>query len=198
MNPDCTAPTLRESAPYGKACIGCSKAKCRCLSRVDGSSCERCHRLGKDCQPSQVVRRRLARKPAHKTAQLEEKLNDLVTLLKSRAAGEPHVLISDDGFPERHRVNGANLDEVAMPKETRLPLLPDRRHQSRHQRSQDARDAEASRRSPDSVPFYLTPQGSDSAFLSEPSASQAEQYLRTFRDTHLRTFPFIHISPSTT
>lgn len=29
------------SAPYGQACMHCFKAKCRCVSRLDGDGCER-------------------------------------------------------------------------------------------------------------------------------------------------------------
>ncbi|TLS22474.1 uncharacterized protein PpBr36_10042 [Pyricularia pennisetigena] len=74
-------------APYGRACANCVKAKCKCFYRGSGreiSSCERCHRLGKDCVPSESVRRRTSRRQGtSRTAQLEEKLDDLVSLLKT-------------------------------------------------------------------------------------------------------------------
>ncbi|TLD18400.1 hypothetical protein PspLS_10268 [Pyricularia sp. CBS 133598] len=74
-------------APYGRACANCVKAKCKCFYRGSGreiSSCERCHRLGKDCVPSETVRRRTSRRQGtSRTAQLEEKLDDLVSLLKT-------------------------------------------------------------------------------------------------------------------
>lgn len=62
-------------APYGRACANCVKAKCKCFYRGNGreiSSCERCHRLGKDCVPSETVRRRTSRRQGtSRTAQLE-------------------------------------------------------------------------------------------------------------------------------
>ncbi|KAK4244270.1 hypothetical protein C7999DRAFT_17458 [Corynascus novoguineensis] len=49
---------VSHSAPYGHACMNCFKAKCRCIPRHDGDGCERCHRLQKQCVPSNSVRRR--------------------------------------------------------------------------------------------------------------------------------------------
>ncbi|KAI1388440.1 uncharacterized protein F4822DRAFT_402841 [Hypoxylon trugodes] len=85
-------------APYGQACLGCSRAKCKCFQRADGSACERCHRLGKTCEPAMAVRKRKAATPppapeqpkqplpSMVSSRLEEKLDDLVTLLRSQAA----------------------------------------------------------------------------------------------------------------
>ncbi|XXH00030.1 hypothetical protein Hte_006371 [Hypoxylon texense] len=94
-NPAAAAPGLRKSVPYGQACTNCSKAKCKCIiSRGGpGATCERCQRLGKACVPSVSVRRRAARRPAaaERTAHLEEKLDDLVSILRAQAAGNPAV-----------------------------------------------------------------------------------------------------------
>lgn len=47
----------------------------------------RCHRLRKECRPAEKLRRRNPRKPVKsKTARLEERLDDLVSLLKCGAA----------------------------------------------------------------------------------------------------------------
>ncbi|KAI8963008.1 hypothetical protein F5Y11DRAFT_167872 [Daldinia sp. FL1419] len=83
-------------APYGQACVACSRAKCKCFYRSDGSSCERCHRLGKTCEPALTARKRKARTPPPQSpvqpqpstgnTRLEEKLDELVTLLRSQAA----------------------------------------------------------------------------------------------------------------
>ncbi|KAL1890871.1 hypothetical protein Sste5346_008012 [Sporothrix stenoceras] len=81
-------------APYGRACANCSRAKCRCIYRSDGSDCERCHRLKKDCRPSIPVRRKAATPTSatkrtssstlSRTAQLEQKLDGLVSLLTAQ------------------------------------------------------------------------------------------------------------------
>ncbi|OGM51076.1 hypothetical protein ABOM_000196, partial [Aspergillus bombycis] len=70
----------RELGPYGRACVTCARAKCKCIPRAGGSTCERCHRLNKECM--QPVRRRKL-KPLSKRVQLEHKLDGLMTLLAS-------------------------------------------------------------------------------------------------------------------
>ncbi|KAK2015906.1 hypothetical protein LZ32DRAFT_112731 [Colletotrichum eremochloae] len=76
-------------APYGRACTNCSRAKCKCILRPVGGACERCHRLGKTCHPSNPVRRRSRKPRSSRTAQLEEKLDGLVTML--RHSGRPDL-----------------------------------------------------------------------------------------------------------
>ncbi|KAH6853168.1 hypothetical protein B0I37DRAFT_332998 [Chaetomium sp. MPI-CAGE-AT-0009] len=50
---------VSHSAPYGHACMGCFKGKCRCIPRQDGDGCEsKCYRLKRHCAPSNQVRRR--------------------------------------------------------------------------------------------------------------------------------------------
>ncbi|CAK7223716.1 hypothetical protein SBRCBS47491_005302 [Sporothrix bragantina] len=81
-------------APYGRACANCSRAKCRCIYRSNGNDCERCHRLSKECRPSIPVRRKAAASSTatkrsssstlSRTAQLEQKLDGLVSLLTAQ------------------------------------------------------------------------------------------------------------------
>ncbi|KAK3332291.1 hypothetical protein B0T19DRAFT_482593 [Cercophora scortea] len=69
--------------PYGRACASCARAKCRCIYPAGGSDCERCLRLKRECVPSVTVRRRNGRRPQmSRAAQLEEKLEDIVALLR--------------------------------------------------------------------------------------------------------------------
>ncbi|RAQ57753.1 hypothetical protein COH20_004252 [Aspergillus flavus] len=76
----------RELGPYGRACATCARAKCKCIPRAGGSSCERCHRLNKEC--IQPVRQRKL-KPLSKRVQLEHKLDGLMTLLASAGQSQP-------------------------------------------------------------------------------------------------------------
>ncbi|KAL2820128.1 hypothetical protein BJX63DRAFT_338686 [Aspergillus granulosus] len=70
--------------PYGLACSNCFKAKSKCVSRPDGV-CERCHRLKKQCSPSDSVRRRnSSRTQSIRLAQLESKYESLLALLQQR------------------------------------------------------------------------------------------------------------------
>ncbi|KAL4739342.1 hypothetical protein BDV11DRAFT_187807 [Aspergillus similis] len=76
------------ASPYGQACLHCFKSKSKCVSQGDGSSCERCHRLNKECLPSDTYRRRHTKKAHHdaaRFAQLEVRVNALVSLLQSPA-----------------------------------------------------------------------------------------------------------------
>ncbi|KAH9894666.1 hypothetical protein F4778DRAFT_284551 [Xylariomycetidae sp. FL2044] len=72
-------------AKWGAACSPCALAKAKCLrsNEIPGTKCDRCERLEKDCV-NQVhkPRKKRQRKPS-RTAQLEEKLNSLVDLLKN-------------------------------------------------------------------------------------------------------------------
>ncbi|KAK1776939.1 hypothetical protein QBC45DRAFT_201865 [Copromyces sp. CBS 386.78] len=73
------------NAKWGNACAQCAAAKAKCSRQSDapGTKCQRCERLGKDCT-NQVHRPRKKRavRPS-KTAQLEQRLNGLVDLLKA-------------------------------------------------------------------------------------------------------------------
>ncbi|KAI8244231.1 Efflux pump mlcE [Colletotrichum sp. SAR 10_96] len=93
------------AAPYGRACTNCSRAKCKCILRPAGGACERCYRLNKTCQPSNPQRKRSKKPPSSRTAQLEEKLDGLVTLLR-QSGGRPEL------------VDMANISGTASPEGT--------------------------------------------------------------------------------
>ncbi|KAK3681629.1 hypothetical protein B0T22DRAFT_433906 [Podospora appendiculata] len=83
------------SGPFGLACTSCFKSKCKCVARVDGGGdgCQRCHRLGKPCHPSDALRRRAIEKKTNskgRIADLESKLEGLISRLQSR-----HVIDGD-------------------------------------------------------------------------------------------------------
>ncbi|CAJ2509724.1 Uu.00g056240.m01.CDS01 [Anthostomella pinea] len=88
MDPAVSGKSSVTPAPYGQACTNCSRAKYRCIYRSDRRECERCHRLEKECVPS--VSRRLAgrRSTGPRTVDLEEKIQDLMALLRNQAAGD--------------------------------------------------------------------------------------------------------------
>lgn len=183
-------PAARESAPYGQACAGCSKAKCRCISRGPGTSCERCHRLSRDCHSSAPVRKRIARRPANKTARLEEKLDDLVTLLKAQATGNPSR--------SQHSQDGPTSDHHSTNAE-RQPSTSISGHAVHSQHngailyiSDTAVERGVSPRIPQVASL------ADPCHPSELSTAQAEECLSTFRAHHLQALPFFHIAPEVT
>ncbi|RFU77626.1 hypothetical protein TARUN_4619 [Trichoderma arundinaceum] len=85
------------TAKWGAACAPCATAKAKCIrsNETPGAKCDRCERLLKECT-NQIHRPRKKRqaKPS-RTAQIEERLNGLVSLLKasgelSGAQRDPH------------------------------------------------------------------------------------------------------------
>ncbi|KAH8657906.1 hypothetical protein BX600DRAFT_468355 [Xylariales sp. PMI_506] len=80
------------SAYYGHACVACARSKCRCMPRASGNGCQRCHRLGKECQPSARVRKP---KPLSRTAQLEQKLDSLTSFLQSKTGAMQTSLVGE-------------------------------------------------------------------------------------------------------
>ncbi|KAL6416266.1 putative zn 2cys6 transcription factor protein [Ilyonectria robusta] len=186
-------PTVPKSAPYGHACVGCSKAKSRCISRGPGNSCQRCHRMSKECHPSTVASKRLARRPASKTVRLEEKLDDLVTLLKTQAATKL--------LEQRHDLGGARSDQQHNGFSSGLPTrsIGDSLHRQPNEAIPAIPDirAEPGRLSEMSS-VRTTPHSADSLHSLPLPPSQADEYLRTFQAHHLKALPFIHIPPELT
>lgn len=186
-------PTVPKSAPYGHACVGCSKAKCRCISRGPGNSCQRCHRLSKECHPSAVACKRLARRPASKTVRLEEKLDDLVTLLKTQAATKLLEPCHDPG--------GAQSDQQHPGFSSGLPAraIGDSLHSQFNKAIPAIPDISAeSGRLSENPSVSTIPHSADSFHSLQLPPSQADEYLRTFQAHHLKALPFIHIPPELT
>ncbi|RYP22129.1 hypothetical protein DL765_001888 [Monosporascus sp. GIB2] len=214
----------RTSAPYGHACAGCSRAKCKCIISSRGAACERCRRLGRACAPSATVRKRSTaasrRAPARgdrggsgdrsdngngncsrgRATRLEEKLDDLVTLLRSQAstaAVGAGGVVGVSGVAAAHAVRAASPQLALTPQSTgddhpRLgvgDVFPSAQLVGPAVANQVA--VPACHQDPDpgrafAVPDHLEPRQS------------AEESLRIFRENHLRFFPFVYIPPETT
>ncbi|KAK9319612.1 hypothetical protein V1517DRAFT_310580 [Lipomyces orientalis] len=161
-------------APYGRACLNCSRAKCKCILRNDGECCERCHRLNKECKPSPTVRKRKSRVIFSQTARLEQKLDGLVSLLKSTARSNP---------ASENVTSGWNLTNANAPTPT---------SNVSSDRSTD----------PVSACLSLTPLTPASSATSrfpyalprdvEPTAEEAEYYFEMFRKQKLKYFAFTY------
>ncbi|KAF2807184.1 uncharacterized protein BDZ99DRAFT_500451 [Mytilinidion resinicola] len=175
--------SLGTPAPYGQACTSCAQSKCKCIIRPVGGACDRCHRLNKQCRPIEAIRRRNPKRPAvNKTARLEQKLDGLVSLIKSGALSS-----TVDISPQDMRSLGNTTPRGTINMDTVTPdyiqplggsLLG----------VTDAGTLENSSTTPTT----------DSIRASyEPSQVEAEQYLASFRTYKSRGFPFVHI-PSTT
>ncbi|OTA98461.1 hypothetical protein M426DRAFT_325964 [Hypoxylon sp. CI-4A] len=201
-------PGTRKSVPYGQACTNCSKAKCKCISRSGpgATTCERCQRLGKECVPSVSVRKRAARRPAsERTAHLEEKLDDLVSILRAQAAGNPATGV---GATSYRSPSSGDLPSAAVsvdsnpgssmeldPSVTAIsdagkivnvePSIPPSAETSFCDRYMIANS-------------YPTPPTIPSSQAGDLSPADAEETLRVFKEDFLGFFPFVYISPETT
>lgn len=181
MNPDLEPEPVRESAPYGKACIGCSRAKCKCILRERSASCERCHRLNKTCEPSPVVRKRVAqRSKSGRTKNLEDKLDSLVTLL-AKQAEEKAGNVGDN-----HRYSDTGSTPGSSRARDDIPLRPVPPPDSYTAAPMSSSYQSSSHPTPPST-------DASSPVNLEPSPLQAEEYLQMFREQHLKFFPFVYI-----
>ncbi|XDG02578.1 hypothetical protein ABKA04_002193 [Annulohypoxylon sp. FPYF3050] len=197
----------RKSVPYGQACTNCSKAKCKCISRGGpGSICERCQRLGKQCVPSVSVRKRAVRRPAaERTAHLEEKLDDLVSILRAQAAGTPptgsYRAGANDDLPDPGIDSDANAGP-AMDLDPSIGVVPvpggDKTASNTHSLPIPPPVEAAFCTRFGSINSYPTPPSIASSQDGGPSPLEAEEILRVFNDRFVPFFPFVYIPPETT
>ncbi|ESZ90028.1 hypothetical protein SBOR_9584 [Sclerotinia borealis F-4128] len=82
--------------PYSRACINCARAKTKCNFGSNHSICERCGRLKKECVLSPVKRRQ---KPRVTAERLEQRLDGLVSLLRTISPNNPVVENALNSFP---------------------------------------------------------------------------------------------------
>ncbi|PYH93827.1 hypothetical protein BO71DRAFT_380628 [Aspergillus ellipticus CBS 707.79] len=79
---------------YGRACLNCSRSKCKCVRRPDSQACDRCHRLKRSCVTETSVRalKSAGNSPVSRINQLEGKIDSLVSLLGTgRTFDIPHL-----------------------------------------------------------------------------------------------------------
>ncbi|UNI25075.1 hypothetical protein JDV02_010780 [Purpureocillium takamizusanense] len=178
-------------AGYGRSCTNCSKAKCRCILRSEGGSCERCHRLGKECHQIAATRKRTSkRSTSSRTAQLEEKLEDLVSILRATQKGDQNVL---DAYASSTTTTkpSTKVHASSMPH-----LFPTSRLDSLAAAATADTPPPPSAPEPASKSFCVDTAipsiGSDAYVRPEPTPAEAEIYIGKFRDW-LRNFPFMHL-----
>ncbi|OAQ92095.1 Zn2/Cys6 DNA-binding protein [Purpureocillium lilacinum] len=174
-------------APYGRACAGCARAKCKCFYQEGGQTCERCQRLGKQCEPAVAVRKRKAQTqpPPPVPSRLEGKLDDIVSLLRSQAAHkESHANTPSmtDGSPSAASVS-ATYAAVSPP--TRDPDVAISTVSSIVHLSRPSEDVTPSPVAEDVAAHRLSPR-------------VAEASLDDFRRSFLPMFPFAYIPDSMT
>ncbi|KAI1762953.1 putative C6 transcription factor [Hypoxylon sp. FL1150] len=176
------------SAPYGQACLHCFKSKCKCVSRPGGEGCERCHRLNKQCYPSDSLRKRNAQKNHNSTAriaQLEGRLEGVVSLLQSLSKAPESSTPLRDAFEEENAAD-QGLPTITTPDSS--PSIATGTNEDGVAVSSSCAPLASSFE--DSTDTLSPP--------SEPSSEEAEAYLNLFRTHMVRYLAFVHIPPNMT
>ncbi|KAI1141952.1 hypothetical protein F5Y05DRAFT_369263 [Hypoxylon sp. FL0543] len=162
-----------------RACTNCARVKCKCIYRADGITCERCHRLKKECiASSSFKRRRGPKRSVSRAARLEEKLTELVSCLQAKQGAEERdrdetlgSIGEQAGFePEADTPSVASLGPATATNSLGGITLPNA-----------AKTAE-----------------SEISFPDEPSTSEAEELVKKFREESIGFFPFLYIPPHVT
>lgn len=177
-------------AGYGRSCTNCSRAKCKCILRPGGQDCERCHRLGKECQPMTTSRRRVGKKTASsRTAQLEEKLDDLVSILRASQSSSQQQVPASAPVPTSAP---AFLPTPNFPTNSRLDSLATAATSNSSQIGGTVPDAFslAVGTMVDMRSHHENNSKNDTYTPPEPTLSEAELYLNKFREW-LTMFPFM-------
>lgn len=183
-------------APYGRACAGCSRAKCKCFYRSDGNTCERCHRLGKACEPAPAARKRKARTSSPVTqpaapapapapplsSRLEEKLDDIVTLLRSQAVEKQTQDQMRRHTPQSAGRFGGSISPTPANQDPDVMI--------------DTTDSFIHLLRPASPETARSPILEDVSVHNVPD-DMAEEQLGTFRRAFVSVFPFVHIPAAT-
>ncbi|KAH8125764.1 hypothetical protein LI328DRAFT_165623 [Trichoderma asperelloides] len=188
-------------APYGRACVACSRAKCKCFYRSDGSGCERCHRLAKACEQPISIRKRRARRSPFQPAQspphrnlLEEKLDSVISLLRSQASAKQPIEQTVEASPSNDDTPSTrSLDDPILPSTARGPeVVIDTTESVVHL----FRPTETPNDPPSMALSPVSPIALDIP-IDSATKWEAEEQLATFRRAFIPMFPFIYI-PSTT
>jgi hypothetical protein len=155
-------------------------------SKASAAHTTRCHRLGKQCNPSTQVRKRGRAPnggPIPRRARLEDKLDDLVSLLQAQHSGKPSTALPD--IPRASSIvpfsTNSQFDSMLMdtsPISTR-PAIPTPPFTAGSQTSTRTT----------SSPMF----GSASSHSLEMVTPDAETVLREFRIKHLESFPFVYL-----
>jgi len=150
----------------------------------------RCHRLSKTCLPSEPVRRRRAiprKRSAPHTAQLEQKLNDLLALVRSSQQDNPtnhHSAIPEETPASEDAQGHLSITTAGSPSASPVTGSGSGSGAERFQ----------SLMTPISTPASHT----GGSHVVEPQPHEAEECLHRFRTQMLQYFPFMHLPPALT
>lgn len=183
----------------------CFKSKCKCESRPDGDGCERCHRLKKQCRPSDSVRKsanaRRRQNSAARIGALEGKVDSLVRLLSLVAQSPAFSATLDNASREDDSLvdyeQPLTHDEQAnwSPGTADTTIEGDEVMGTHQSRADSPMTSLSSPHVGETTVDTLANAPPD----SETSSMQhCETCLATFRDKMLPSFSFTYISPNAT
>ncbi|KAK9769887.1 hypothetical protein SCAR479_13432 [Seiridium cardinale] len=165
---------LLTPAPYGKACLSCARAKCKCFYRPEGSLCERApspqHSRDLPAPPPPLV-------PA---SRLEDKLDDLVTLLRCQVEKQAQVSQPTPQLTLGTTPSSSGITTNPATTERHPEMLVDTVHNT------------VQLLRPSSPSPLRSPIMEDISLHHIPEAVADEQ-LATFCRAFLPIFPFVHI-----
>ena len=167
------------SSPYGLACTNCFRSKCKCIARPDGNGCQRCHRLKKQCRPSESIRRTIIDEKKTSTSRidaLEQKVENLISQLQTR-----NLIDSDTSDPRRTHDTSSQRDET-RPFQPSSIAGNDPRSGRRTILEVDGTIHDA-----DDVVF------SELSRVSNPEVDTGQTLLETFQSRLLVHFAFMHL-----
>jgi hypothetical protein len=160
----------------------------------------RCHRMNKDCTPSPPMRkRRVMKRPSvMETSKLEEKLDGIVTLLKSATQGAP-VVVNPSTINIPLEFGPSSRDGIGDTTAA-IDLSHYEHTQARQIRSvhDPGHFLNPIASSSPSEPTLVNFQPPLLDLSLQPSPEDAELYLNRFRTDFAKHLPFIVISPSAT
>ncbi|KAK1759801.1 hypothetical protein QBC47DRAFT_294045 [Echria macrotheca] len=198
------------SAPYGQACMHCFKSKCRCVARPDGDGCERCHRLNRQCRPSDSARKRNTQNQNNsnsntRLSEVEGKLDGLLSLLQTvfKSPDSSDVLRGALVDPDSSHDSGSGAD-----KSNSTPTNGTGTSTGTDESSGGGISANSTAASPltglsSCSPPILDGGGGGATFTTtstttEPSAREADAALDLFRSQMLPYFALVHLPPHLT
>ncbi|KAK4041130.1 hypothetical protein C8A01DRAFT_45668 [Parachaetomium inaequale] len=175
------------SGPYGLACTSCFKSKSKCVARPDGDGCQRCHRLHKQCGPSDALRRRTLDKKqssAARIAELESKLGALISQLQSR-----NVISGDATQRQSPVLPEASSQPAGANSAQPLSAAEGEAQDGDHTEDDDVNFGSGHwSASPQAVPTSARPEPQ-----LEVSEAEGETLLGTFRSCMLPHFAFVYL-----
>jgi len=142
----------------------------------------RCQRLKKDCRPSPTVRKRSSRSSASRTAQLEAKLDNIVSLLQT--AGASSVPADWESTTAKLKSNGHGLSGPTAPVDAAVGAYA----------SPGISSPSAAAFSPSSTEYTVH----EVCSTLPISPEQAEKTLNLMRTQNLKFLPFVHIPSNLT